>query len=76
MIRSEELVVTDVTKFAGFVSPATLVTDTSLSREDKISGLSNWHWLVDRLRQMDGDDEGRARLAREIEGALERLRKG
>lgn len=65
-------VVPDVTKFAGFRSPWSLLTDPSLSREDKLGGLSTWHALLDGWPQ-DGDDAARSTLLTEVERALARL---
>ena len=67
-----EVTVADVTRFAGFRSPTMLLTDGSLSRADKLGGLSTWQMLLLR-QQMDGDDERRGELVREIETALLRL---
>jgi hypothetical protein len=65
--------VPDVTKFAGFRSPWSLVTDPSLSREDKLGGLRTWHALLAAWQQGEGDAAARGRLLTEIERALARL---
>jgi hypothetical protein len=69
-------VVPDVTKFAGFRSPWSLVTDPSLGREDKIGGLRTWHALLSSLPDGEGDPAARARLLKEVERALGRLAVG
>ena len=65
--------VPDVTRFAGFCSPSRLISDATLSREDKLGGLSTWQTLLMRLQQADGESEALSRLAKEIEKALFRL---
>lgn len=62
----------DINRFAGFTSPAGLVGDPHLSREQKISGLSTWRGMVERLKEAEGDAS--VRLDREIRRALSRLR--
>lgn len=62
----------DINRFAGFTSPDGLVGDPHLSREEKISGLSTWKGMVERLQEAEGD--ACARLDREIRRALSRLR--
>ena len=67
----------DVTKFAGYASPAVLVRDPLLSREDKLSALRSWRGLVMRMGLLVTDDQSeRERLIREIGRAMERLTKG
>ena len=62
----------DVTRFAGYRSPRTLLDDPSISRDDKISGLRTWRGLILRLGSaVDGDR--RARLVEEIDRALAQL---
>lgn len=64
----------DVTKFAGYSSPATLACDPLLAREDKLSALRSWRGLVARAALLDPRDEGELeRLAREIARALDRV---
>ena len=60
----------DVTRFAGYPSPQTLVADPSLSRDDKISGLRTWRGIILRLDGTAVDGELRRRLLREIDRAL------
>jgi hypothetical protein len=67
------MLVPDVTKFAGFRSPWSLVTDPSLSREDKVGGLKTWRALLAGWAQGEGDDVARGRLLTEVERALTRL---
>ena len=58
-----EASVPDVTRFAGYSSPQTLLADPSLSRDDKISGLRTWRGVILRL----GDTVDRDLLARRVE---------
>ncbi len=60
----------DVTKFAGFKSPWSLVIDPSLSRQDKLGGLRTWHAL---LTGWESEAADRFRLLEEVERALARL---
>ena len=60
----------DVTRFAGYPSPRTLLADSSLSRDDKISGLRTWRGIVLRIDGAAADGELRRRLLREIDRAL------
>jgi hypothetical protein len=66
--------VPDVTRFAGYPSPSTLVRDPLLSREDKVGALRSWRGLVLRAGLVVTDDPtDRERLMREIGRALERV---
>lgn len=60
----------DVTRFAGYPSPQTLLADPWLSRDDKISGLRTWRGLIVRLGATAADGEALERLVGEIDGAL------
>ena len=59
----------DVTRFAGYRSPKTLLADPSLSRDDKISGLRTWRGAILRLGAT-ADDNELGRLVDEIDRAL------
>jgi len=61
--------VPDVTRFAGYPSPQTLLADPSLSRDDKIGGLRTWRGMILRLGATV-DDHLRIRLVDEIDRAL------
>jgi hypothetical protein len=61
--------VPDVTRFAGYPSPQTLVADPDLSRDDKIGGLKSWRGQILR-RGAALDRTSRARLVDEIDRAL------
>ena len=63
----------DVTRFAGYPSPETLLTDPWLSRDDKISGLRTWRRLILRVGVTEGEREARTQLVGEIDRALDRL---
>ena len=65
-----EASVPDVTRFAGYPSPQTLMADPSLSRDDKISGLRTWRQIVLRIDGTAADGEHRRRLLKEIDQAL------
>jgi hypothetical protein len=62
----------DVTRFAGYPSPEALLADPSLSRDDKISGLTTWRGMIVQLGVSE-DEERRMRLVEEIDRALEVL---
>lgn len=65
----------DVTRFAGYTSPATLARDPLLAREDKLSALRSWRGLVVRAAILDPQDGGELeRLALDIARALDRVR--
>lgn len=64
----------DVTRFAGYGSPRSLVQDAALTREEKISGLQTWRAVA--LRNGDIDDmsvDAWRRLIGEIERMLSEL---
>lgn len=64
----------NVTSFAGYSSPTTLVKDPMISREDKVSALRSWRSIVARIRLIVTDEQGeQERLMHEINSALERL---
>jgi hypothetical protein len=61
-------------RFAGYDSPALLVKDPALTRDQKISALVSWRSACKRL---DGrDPPGRRRLVAEIDRALTLARRG
>jgi hypothetical protein len=70
---STEANVPDVTRFAGYPSPETLLADPWLSRDDKISGLRTWRRLILRVGVAEDERETRARLVGEIDRALDSL---
>jgi hypothetical protein len=71
----EETAVPDVKRFAGYGSPDTLTGDSSLSRDEKISGLRTWRAQVRRGRDLKALDAASAReLLAQIERALAELR--
>jgi hypothetical protein len=65
--------VPDVTRFAGYPSPETLLEDPWLTRDDKIGGLRTWRGLILRVEENQDERAVRARLLREIERALDVL---
>jgi hypothetical protein len=60
--------VPDLTRFAGYESPAAILADAALTREQKIAALLAWR---NGLLLLGGDDH--ARLVGEVDQALERL---
>lgn len=69
-----EALVSDVTRFAGYDSPAALVRDASLTREEKISGLRTWRtMLVSGGTLTETAGEIRRQQVAEIDRALSEL---
>jgi hypothetical protein len=58
------------TRFAGYDSPAQLVADPALTREQKVGALLAWRAT---LRRAGGERARHAALAAEIDRTLERL---
>lgn len=62
----------DLSRFAGFSSPARLLRDPFLTHEDKKSGLATWRGMLERFP--DGPEEWDHRdLVYEINRALDLL---
>jgi hypothetical protein len=67
----------DPKRFAGYESPAILVSDPSLSREQKIGALMAWENALRRLGKLNlSEAAAYARLVCEIERQLDRVRFG
>jgi hypothetical protein len=61
----------DLTRFAGYESPASLTRDPLLSREEKITALRTWEGLLRRFHALGaGDPPAEKNLLDEIERAL------
>ena len=59
-------------RFAGYESPAVLLKDSALTREQKLSALQSWR---SQVRKLGLRSESQRRLIAEIERALAALRR-
>ena len=64
----------DPMSFAGYRSPASILEDPALSREDKDMALRNWRGAVERVRQVHAEEILRHdSFMEEIDAVLARL---
>ena len=62
----------EMSRFAGYQSPAEVVADTALTREQKLTALIAWRSTLRRLGLTGQRPALRTRLIGELEDAIER----